>query len=129
MNGWHDLPSGGTVEIKAGIPFQVSDKGFWNLEETQILTEAATFTNTRLEWATAERSSRWKSASIWAPFKTPYEQRHWAFAKVLRAGCEKCGNEVGVRFHTSRLSEKVEWVCDKCWKRVTEIFSNESDSI
>ncbi|MDC0748672.1 hypothetical protein [Polyangium mundeleinium] len=116
-DGWHDLPSGGAVEIQNGFPVRVSDKARWNLEETRILEEAKAFANAKLTWAIRDRSRRWTKAALWTIFKAP-DRARWNFAGVLPGACERCGEEAGIRFIERAPGEEHEWIGEACFKEI-----------
>ena len=94
-NRWINLKCGGAVLMNNGVPVTVTDKGRWELDETQILKDAAEATCCKLEWAELSRSKRWKSSSFnWFIFA----KRNWSMAKILRCACEACGNEKGITY-------------------------------
>jgi hypothetical protein len=110
-DGWNDLPSGGVVQVKDGIPLQVSDKGRWNLEETQILAEAAKLTGSKITWRRLERWRRWQEAGLLSIFSESNRYR-WSCAEVVREVCELCGSEVGSKW--VRLQGQDVWSCESC---------------
>jgi hypothetical protein len=116
-NGWHDLPCGGSVEVEDRIPIRVSDKGWWNLDENQILGEAAKLTGTKLTWGDLDRSRRWTKAGLRGIFSGSDKWR-WCFAKVLLAPCDMCGDDAGVRWILLPGEELRRWSCEACSRQV-----------
>jgi hypothetical protein len=98
-DGWHDLPSGGAVEIKDGIPVRVSDKARSSLDENEILAEAAQLTGMYLTWQTLRR---------------PGNYSEWSLAHVLVGACELCAEEVGVRWMKYVVDDSPAWVGEEC---------------
>jgi hypothetical protein len=52
-DGWLDLPSGASVEIRDGVPVRIADNGNYRMDDSQFLREAAAATNTGVDLATA----------------------------------------------------------------------------
>lgn len=110
-DGWHDLPSGGAVELEDGIPVRITDKGAWSLDENKILAEAAELTGCKLTW-NLDRARRWRHNTLLSVFRAGLIWR-WCLARVLRDACEECGTEVGVRW--MRLAgQQPRWVGEDC---------------
>lgn len=112
-DGWYDLPSGGKIHLRSGVPVEVSDAGRWDLDERQILAEAAHFVDMPLLWAELDRSKRWHHTGLVSLFKQSNEWR-WCVARVLREACELCGNEVGMEWVTVPGEPQRVWIGENC---------------
>ena len=112
-DGWYDLPSGGAVQIKNGIPIKVSDKGRWDLEEGQILAEVVEFTESKITWRDLDRSKRWRKAGLFS-ILTKSDRWRWNLANVIRMACENCGCDVGTCWVQPPDQENTMWICDAC---------------
>jgi hypothetical protein len=112
-DGWYDLPGGGNVEINNGYPIHVGDRGRWTLDESQILLEAATASDMKLTWANLDRSKRWRRLSL-IKVLTGSEYSQACIAAVLRAGCDRCGSDVGIRWIRRPSENTPIWCCQKC---------------
>ncbi len=119
-DGWHDLPSGGAVEMKDGIPVRVSDKANWILDDNKILAEAAQQTGMKLTWAGRGRSQRWRSNNLLTMFRLGNYSR-WCLARVLVEACELCGDEVGVRWMKAIGDDSPAWVGEECARDSPEL--------
>jgi len=118
-NGWHDLPGGGAVEIKDGVPVRITDKGRWNLDENTILAEAAKLTGMHLTW-TWGRASRWRHNSFLTIFHR-WSTHHWSLARVFVGACELCGDEVGARWMKVIGEDSPSWIGEDCARDSPEI--------
>ena len=118
-DGWHDLSSGGAVELKGGIPVRITDKGNWTLDENKILAEAAELTEAKLTW-NSDRARRWRHNSLLSTFR-PGLTWQWCLARVLRDACELCGNEVGVRWMKVIDQRSPGWVGEDCARESPEV--------
>ncbi len=112
-DGWHDLPGGGSIEIKSGIPTRISDKGRWDLDENQLLEEASEYARMKLAWKNLDRSGRWRRVGL-TRFLLGLDDGRWRFAAVLRAGCDICGNDIGVQWIQVTGECFPSWVCASC---------------
>ena len=117
--GWHDLASGGAVEIQRGIPIRITDKGSGDLDEHQIFAEAAAMTGMRLT-LTLARAGRWRRDRLRSLFRRDKRWR-WSYAVVLRAPCEICGVEAGVCWAKERGVEPLSWVDDDCARNSPDV--------
>jgi hypothetical protein len=116
---WHELPGGGGVQVKDGTPVQVTDRGRWDLDETEILSQAAALTRTRLTWGDLDRSKRWRRAGR-ARALTGSATWPWCFAIVLPAACEVCGSNAGRRWAHLPGEPSSIWICDPCRRDAEE---------
>jgi hypothetical protein len=119
-NGWLDLPGGGAVELKDGVPVRVSDKGRWGLDENRILSDAAAQTGVKLTWAYLNRSKRWRYGNFFRSF-LPGNAWDWCIASVLRAGCDLCASGAGVKWVPLSGEEVPAWVCEPCSRTAADI--------
>jgi hypothetical protein len=119
-DGWHDLPGGGAVEMKGGIPVRVSDKGHRTLDEAKILSAAAQLTGTKLTWGGGDRAKRWRPNNLLTVFRRD-NFSEWCLARVLVAVCELCGDEVGTRWVKLVGESDPGWVGESCARESSEI--------
>ena len=112
-DGWHDLPSGGRVRVRNGIPTVITDRGHYNLAEDSLLVEAEGVTCTKLTWRSLDRSRRWGTKRLIYIF-SGFDKRGWSFAKVLPAACEICGIEAGNRWSRVKDQDQRVWCCPSC---------------
>lgn len=112
-DGWLDLPSGASVEIRDGVPVRIADNGNYRMDDSQFLREAAAATNTELTWRRQGRSERWRKRSFAAIFD-PKGTYRGDVADVLRNACTACGSEVGERHVTPDDGGPVEWAGARC---------------
>jgi len=112
-DGWLDLPSGGAVEVRDGVPVRVTDNGNYRLDDWQILREAAAATNTELTFRRQGRSERWRKRGIGQIFDARGIYRP-EVADVLRNACTACGSAVGEEKVTPDNGGPVEWACRQC---------------
>jgi hypothetical protein len=118
-DGWHDLPSGGAVELKDGVPVRITDKGNGSFDENKILAEAAELTECKLTWS-LDRATRWRRNSLLSVFRRGLIWS-WCLARVLRDACELCGNEVGVRWMKVVDQQSPGWVGEDCARDSDEV--------
>jgi hypothetical protein len=116
--GWHDLPGGGSVEIKDGFPFQICDKGDDNLNENSILAEAADYTETKLQWRSDGRARRWYQSSLvhllFDVIKQVPDHQFWSYSKIILDVCHSCGDAIGVQWINRPTEPFRQWVCEAC---------------
>ena len=111
-DGWLELPCGGAVEVRDGVPVRVTDNGNYRLDDRQILQEAAAATGTQLKWREQGRSRRWRSRlGFIFDAKGTYRKE---VAGVLRDACTVCGLEVGESNVTPENGGPVEWAGQQC---------------
>lgn len=113
-DGWLDLPSGGSVEIRDGIPVRVTDNERYMMDDGQILREAAEATQSQLVWAHTDRSRRWRRRGLFEMLAEERTSFRKQVAEVLRDACSNCGVNVGERKVQPDGGYPIEWACRRC---------------
>jgi hypothetical protein len=110
-DGWNEMPCGGAVRVKDGVPLEVSDQGRWNLDEAQILAEAAKLTGCKINWYNLDRWRRWRGPGPLSVFSEGNRYR-WSVAKVALEPCEECGSAAGETW--VQRGDEAAWLCRAC---------------